>query len=356
MSGHHHCPTAATQNCGNTLGSRPSVRISDYYLRDTSGSALKSIIEANDAASAAPASQSGRARAQSVGSADRLLEESRAFGHVNLFPSAERTLAVDDYAYPTARTPTKALSPSQQAAWTTPEKVFDVYSQNSRSAPAACWGVDLSYSDPTKECENQYTRTYEPLTAGWAEQCRTPPRSAHSSQRVRANSACETPTTPSPERQKARGTPKTGPRPACNSRAQALRQKKTEYHDGSHARDILYCQEDDPDDYMCDLEAIECRDQFFRPSTAAELLLDNKLQKSRSGGYTAAEFFQDVKNAQLGMDAVPQSRALDAVLLQDLDGNSRETFGAPGTMPKVQRNKQRNLGGNGDIISWASPG
>lgn len=353
MSGHHHCPTAATQNCGNTLGSRPSVRISDYYLRDTSGSALKSIIEANEAAAAAP----GRTRAQSVGSADCWLEESRAFRHVNLFPSADRTFAaVDDYAYPTACTPTKALSSSQQAAWTTPEKVFDDYSQNSRSAPAACWGGDTSYSDPRKECENQYTGTYEPLTAGWAEQCRTPPRIAHNSQRARANSACETPTTPSPERQKARGTPQTGPRPACSSRAQALRQKKSEYYDGSHARDILYCQQDDPDDYLCNLEAIEYQDQFFRPSTAAELLLENNLQKSQSGGYTASEFFEDVKNAQLGMDVVPQSRALNAGLFQDLDGNIRENWRNPRTMPKVQRNRQRNLGGNGDIISWASPG
>jgi len=45
---HFHEPGAATQNCGNSLGSRPSVRISQLYLRDNSGDALKAIIENQD--------------------------------------------------------------------------------------------------------------------------------------------------------------------------------------------------------------------------------------------------------------------------------------------------------------------
>eukprot|EP00658_Telonema_sp_P-2_P019845 TRINITY_DN1780_c0_g1_i12.p2 TRINITY_DN1780_c0_g1~~TRINITY_DN1780_c0_g1_i12.p2 ORF type:complete len:255 (+),score=26.94 TRINITY_DN1780_c0_g1_i12:58-822(+) len=47
MAGHHHNPNAATQNCGNSLGARPSVRISELYLRDNSGDALRAIIEAD---------------------------------------------------------------------------------------------------------------------------------------------------------------------------------------------------------------------------------------------------------------------------------------------------------------------
>lgn len=53
---HFHNPAAATQNCGNVLGSRPSVRISQFYLRDNSGDAIKAIIEHQEPD--APAQQS----------------------------------------------------------------------------------------------------------------------------------------------------------------------------------------------------------------------------------------------------------------------------------------------------------
>lgn len=42
MAGHYHLATAGTQNQGNILGDRPSVRISKKFLQDSSGAHIGS--------------------------------------------------------------------------------------------------------------------------------------------------------------------------------------------------------------------------------------------------------------------------------------------------------------------------
>ena len=44
MAGHWHDPTAATQNQGNQLGSRPCVRQSQLFRQNESGNTMKSLL------------------------------------------------------------------------------------------------------------------------------------------------------------------------------------------------------------------------------------------------------------------------------------------------------------------------
>jgi len=103
---HFHNPNAATQNCGNSLGSRPSVRISQLYLRDNSGDALKAIIENQD-------------------------------------PPSPRDVRPRSCSYPVEIHPTE---------------FEDVYSP-SYSAPANVWSAD----DPTTGRNNGYSQWHQPI-------------------------------------------------------------------------------------------------------------------------------------------------------------------------------------------------
>lgn len=70
MAGHYHLATAATQNQGNMLGDRPSVRVSKQYLKDTSGSSMKQFLSGADGGSSKPRSKKSKdsARPESRGS------------------------------------------------------------------------------------------------------------------------------------------------------------------------------------------------------------------------------------------------------------------------------------------------
>ena len=161
------------QNCGNSLGSRPSVRISDIYLRDNSGSALKALIEADE--SALEGSQI-RTRARSM-EAMQPTTHTMPMRQINLFPSTERIPfdTYDTYEYARSSSPpqgehlgipmsTERMTQSHTSGRWTPDGFdgFEACVGNARSAPAACWS-DL----PPPSHDNNRDR------------CITPPDAAH---------------------------------------------------------------------------------------------------------------------------------------------------------------------------------
>jgi len=346
--GHFHCPTAATQNCGNSLGSRPSVRISDTYLRDNSGSALKALIEADE--SALEGSQI-RTRARSV---EAMQPTTMPMRQINLFPSTEQVPfdTYDTYEYARSSSPpqgeylgipisTERMPQGHSSGRWTPDG-FDACVGNARSAPAACWS-DLA---PPSHDNNR-------------DRCITPPDAAHT--RVehpwsRVTDCYETP--PAATLSAPRTRPRT--RPRSGSRVEVLRHKKHEYYEGSVAHNALYGSEREVQECWADAPYTEPYTEpqhakdFHRPQTSAEILLDNNFEKTQSGNlYTVQDFFDDVRNAQLGTSpgVVADSQAqTDFGRFAD----AGKQWGAP--EGHRQNLKHQNLVGNGDIISWASPG